>query len=98
MRQCPYCKKEFEPSRIDQQYCCANHRTYASRRRARAEKKKLQLEQKLQFKAMLELMFSIAPRTARGMEKFYKTHGLDCAFAAVKMCLTAFDEAGTKIA
>ena len=43
--------------------------------------------------AMLETMRRLLPKTAVSAEKFIQANGVECAEAAIKLCLTAYSEA-----
>ena len=92
-KRCLYCNQLFEAKRSSALYCSAKHRTYAGRERERARKKLEALSLSLNGKAMLEQMRPILPDTAKGVEAFILSHGVECTEGAIKLCLTAYSEA-----
>ena len=103
MRQCAYCGHDFEPGRSDQLYCCANHRTYASRKRQRqaaqqlAEERRqaaeqLRTRQKADYERQLDQLRGFAPMIAKAFEALISTQGLDCLEPATRLCVAAFHE------
>lgn len=95
MRRCAYseCGKEFEQVRSDQLYCCAKHRTYAYRLRARADKKLTSLDERMKQDTLIARLERIAPKTAARLSAFRDEHGRGCTEDAIKLALSAYVEA-----
>lgn len=93
MAVCAYCGEDFTPARKDQMYCKPAHRVYASRAKSKRAERVEQLQQNEQLSAMIDRLSKIAPKTAKGVEAFVECHGIECAEAAVRLCLTAYSEA-----
>lgn len=93
-RRCAYieCGIEFEPKRSDQLYCSAKHRTYAYRRRARADKKLASLDQRFSQDALIERLAAFAPKTAAKVEAFRDELGRACLDGAIRLALAAYTE------
>lgn len=94
MVKCAYCGEDFTPSRKGQMYCKSAHRVYASRAKSKRAERVEKLHQNEQLSTMIDRLSKIAPKTAKGIEAFVECHGVECAEAAVRLCLTAYSEAG----
>lgn len=93
---CAYedCGKQFEQNRKDQRYCCANHRSYASRSRSRKAAAAAAVKRESTVDSMIKQLAVIAPKTASKMIDFREKNGIECTDAALRLCLMAYQEAG----
>ena len=93
MAVCPYCHSEFEKRRKDQIYCSAKHRTYASRARTKEAATMAAAARDADIETLIRKLAVIAPKTAKRMKTFKLENGTDCTEAALRLCLTAYQEA-----
>lgn len=93
-RFCDHCGSAIEPGRRkDIKYCSGRCRAAAKRDRDRIDAAVARLHQNRETNELLQKFAAFAPETANRLKDFVTVYGGDCAEAALRLALSAYQEA-----
>ena len=93
MANCVVCGKPLQTTRKNVKFCSSTCRSRDHRARLKAEAEARRYTLSLECAAMLERLRLLLPSTSTRVERFIDENGIQCAEAAIKLCLSAYVEA-----